>query len=454
MSEKALERHAVVTLIDSGVIKTGKGAKRLGITPRQMRRIRRRYAQEGVSGLNSKHCGQKPGNAIGEAIRQAVLGMLESGYQGFGPTLLTEKLRQTHGITISTESARQLMITAGHWRAKRGAEIKRHPLRKRRARFGELIQIDGSPHDWFEGRSARCTLLVMIDDATGRLTQLRFAPTETTLGYMHCLFAHIRCYGIPLALYSDRHSIFRDNSQAEGQTQLGRALEPLGIELICANSPQAKGRVERVNQTLQDRLVKEMRLQGIDDIDTANAWLPHYMELFNAQFAVVPSEPEDAHVVWDKDVVVLRSVLSEQEERTLSKELTISYQRRCLQLTHTGSGRGMRGAKVTVHRHFDGTLDIRRQGRCLPYQEIERSQKHGTGTVVGSKEINQHLDALNSARQGHKPAENHPWRGGARREEASFQASGLRPSPSITPPPAARSKSTSKPTTKPTATSL
>ena len=449
MSEKAVERHEVVSLINAKAIKMSEGAKRLGITPRQMRRIRRRHAQEGVSGLNSKHFGQKPGNAIDEATRQEILSLLESRYQGFGPTLLVEKLRQTHGIALSTESARQMMISAGHWRAKRGVEIKRHPLRPRRARFGELIQIDGSPHDWFEGRSARCTLLVMIDDATGRLTQLHFAPTETTLGYMHSLFAHIQSHGLPMALYSDKHSIFRDNSPAEGQTQLGRALEHLGIELICANSPQAKGRVERVNQTLQDRLVKEMRLQGIDGIDAANAWLPHYMETFNDRFAVVPADPDDAHAVYADSEDALRTVLSEHEERTLSKELTISYQRRCLQLEHTGSGRGMRGAKVTVHRHFDGTLDIRRQGRSLPWREIERPQKSSAGTVIGSKDIDRHLDALMSVRQVHKPAANHPWRGGARREEAS-----LRTSPSITLPLAVRSKTTSKPTTKPTATSL
>ena len=177
-------------MINAKVIKIGEGAKRLGITPRQMRRIRRRHAQQWVSGLNSKHFGQKLGNAIDEVTRQEVLGLLKSRHQGFGPTLLVEKLRQTHGIVLSTESARQMMILAGHWRVKRGVEIKRHPLLQRRVRFGELIQIDGSPHDYFGGRSARCTLLVMIGDATGRLTQLRFAPTETTRGYMHALFVH------------------------------------------------------------------------------------------------------------------------------------------------------------------------------------------------------------------------------------------------------------------------
>lgn len=451
MSEKAVKRHEVLALVEAGAVLQKEGAHRLGVTERQMRRIVKRFRQEGVTGLNSKRYGLKPGNAISEAVRQQVLGWAESRYQGFGPTLLTEKLVEEQGMALSVESVRQTLIGGGYWRAKRGGEIKRHPLRERRPQFGELIQIDGSPHDWFEGRSPACTLLVFIDDATGQLTQLRFMPTETTLGYMHCLHDHILAHGMPMALYSDRHSIFRVNGEHEGETQWGRAMDTLGIEQICANSPQAKGRVERVNQTLQDRLVKEMRLKGISSPDEANAWLPQYVDEFNSRFAVKATQPDDAHVPWTEDAAALREVLSQHEERTLSKELTLSYNNRCLQVVATGSGRGLRRAKVKIHEHFDGALEVRRQGRNFTYREIVKPTRQGK--VVGAKAINHHLNALQTKRRANKPDADHPWRG-ARREGAPLRAAGLRPTPSVPPLPAARSKTNSKQATGLTATSL
>ncbi len=181
------------------------------------------------------------------------------------------------------------MIKAGYWHPKKGGTVRDHPMRERCARFGEMIQIDGSPHDWFEGRGEYCTLLVFIDNATGRLTQLGFAPTETALGYMSVLHDHILAHGVPVALYSDEHSIFRINAKEAdpaAETQFSRAARELGIECIHAHSPQAKRRVERANQTLQDRLVKEMRLAGINNMIEANAWLPGYIEQYNRRFAV------------------------------------------------------------------------------------------------------------------------------------------------------------------------
>jgi hypothetical protein len=190
--------------------------------------------------------------------------------------LFYQKLAELHDIHLSIESTRQMMIGAGYWKSRKGGTVCAHPMRERRARFGELLQVDGSPHDWFEGRGEYCTLLVFIDDATGQLTQLRFTPTETTLGYMRVLHDHIVAHGLPAAIYSDRHSIFRINArdadpEAEAETQFARAARELSIECIAANTPQAKGRVERANQTLQDRLVKEMRLAGINVSDPATA---------------------------------------------------------------------------------------------------------------------------------------------------------------------------------------
>lgn len=208
-------------------------------------------------------------------------------------------------------------------------------MRERRARFGELIQIDGSPHDWFEGRGEYCTLLVFIDDATGRLTQLRFAPTETTLGYMRVLHDHILAHGVPVALYSDKHSIFRINAKEadpEAETQFSRAARELGIECIHAHSPQAKGRVERANQTLQDRLIKEMRLVGINNMDEANAWLPGYIKDFNKRFAVAPKDASDAHIAYAGTPIDLVRILSVQVTKTLSKTCLASMKTSCCKL--------------------------------------------------------------------------------------------------------------------------
>ena len=409
MSDKALRRHEVLVLVEAGTVFQKDGASRLGITVRQMRRIMKRFRQDGVRGLNSNRYGRKPGNVIDDAIRKQVQEWALGRYQGFGPTLLTEKLAEEHAIALSVESVRQILIAGGLWQARRGGEIKRHPLRERRSRFGELIQIDGSPHDWFEGRSPACTLLVFIDDATGKLTQLRFVLTETTLGYMYCLHGHILVHGLPMALYSDRHSIFRVNGERDGETQWKRATSALGIEQICANSPQAKGRVERVNQTLQDRLVKEMRLLGISCPEEANAWLPQYVEEFNAKFAVLAALPEDAHVPWTKGSTALREILSKHQERTLSKELTVSYDARCLQVEFTGSGKELRRAKVKVHEHFDGTLEIRHQGRRLSYREVFKPKRQAE--VVGSKELNGHLDAIQAKRCVTESAANHTLSG-------------------------------------------
>jgi hypothetical protein len=397
MSTKALERHEVVSQIKCGKLKPSQGAKHLRISTRQMRRILVRFETDGAAGLNSKRYGTKPGNAISDAIYSKIVQLVKERYQGFGPTLLCEKLKELNDIHVSTETVRQVMIKEGCWTAHRGTPIKRHPLRTRRACFGELIQIDGSPHDWFEGRSAKCTLLVFIDDATGNLTQLRFAPTETSLGYMHCLHDHILEHGAPMALYSDKHSIFRDNGSSAAQTQFGRAAEELGIELICANSPQAKGRVERVNQTLQDRLVKEMRLRGINDIETANAWLSKYIKEFNSKFGVLADDPIDAHRVWNKTKEQLLSILSHQEKRKLSKELTISYHNRCLQIEESSDGCDMRFASITVHESFNGALEVRYLGKNLVWREIAKAVKQSK--VLSSKEINCHLDAVKATRK-------------------------------------------------------
>ena len=325
MSQKEVKRAQVLDLLKENKISQQEASKRMGVHPRHVRRLAKRYQAHGLTALIRKKRGRTSNRRLSDATRNTAIELITAHYRDFGPTLACEKLAELHNLHLSVESTRQIMIGLGYWQPRRGSTACTHPMRFRRPRFGELIQIDGSPHNWFEGRSASCTLLVFIDDATGKLTPLRFMPTETTLGYMRVLHDHIRAHGVPAALYSDKHSIFRINAQnadPQAETQFARAARELGIESIHAHSPQAKGRVECANQTLQDRLVKEMRLAGISDMDTANAWLPGCIEDYNQRFAVPPKDSCDAHLAYPGTPDELLRTLPVQVTRTLSKNLS------------------------------------------------------------------------------------------------------------------------------------
>ena len=412
MSQKEVKRAQILDLLIEGKISQQEASKRLGVTTRQVRRLTRRYQAAGLAGLVSKKRGRASNRRLDEATLAHAIQLIATHYSDFGPTLACEKLAELHDVRLSVESTRQLMIKAGHWRPRKGGTVCAHPMRERRARFGEMIQIDGSPHDWFEGRGEYCTLLVFIDDATGRLTQLRFAPTETTLGYMSVLHDHILAHGVPVALYSDKHSIFRINAKEadpEAETQFSRAARELGIECIHAHSPQAKGRVERANQTLQDRLVKEMRLAGINNMDEANAWLPGYIEQYNRRFAVEPKDASDAHLDDEGTPETLLRTLSVQVTKTLSKNLSCQHQNQLLQVATTGTGLGLRGARVTIHEHFDGNQELLWKNRKLTYGVMSKPQRQSA--VADGKSVNAQVDkAMVRRTTGHKPAADHPWR--------------------------------------------
>jgi transposase len=416
MSQKEAKRGQVMELLTAGKIDQKEAGKRLAVSVRQVKRILRRYRTSGLPGLISKKRGRASNRRLDETIRVAAIKLIGEHYRDFGPTLAAEKLAERHDMHLSVESTRQIMIAAGYWKPRKGASICVHPMRERRARLGELVQIDGSPHDWFEGRADRCTLLVFIDDATGKLLQLRFEPTETTLGYMHALHDHIVAHGLPVALYSDKHSIFRINAKEadpEAETQFGRATRELGIECIHANSPQAKGRVERANQTLQDRLPKEMRLAGISGIASANNWLPGFVASFNRRFAVMPKDAVDAHIAYTGSAEELANILSVQTAKTLSKNLSFQHECNLIQVKISGTGLAMRGAKVTLHDHFDGTRVLRWRNRKYTYTALTKEQRK-TAEADG-KSINTRVEEALAKRctknsKGHKPAAGHPWR--------------------------------------------
>ncbi|MBN2256751.1 MAG: ISNCY family transposase [Anaerolineaceae bacterium] len=319
MSRRELDRKRLLDRILDRLLPQKDAAMEMGLSGRHVRRLLRRYKEHGAPGLVSQRRGKPSNRKLPEALKNRVLELIRNRYPDFGPTLANEKLAQVHRVEISAETLRLWMIEAKLWHGKVRRRAKPHPMRERRARFGELIQIDGSPHDWFEGRAPSCTLIIFIDDASNRVLAAVFVPVEAMEDYMKTLRHYIKKHGRPVALYADKHSIFyisdKDKLQEGELTQFGRVTKTLDIELIAAHSPQAKGRVERAFQVFQDRVIKEMRLAGVSSIEQGNAFLAKYLPLYNRRFAKVPRQPEDAH----------RSV--QHSEQELDLIFSIHYQR-------------------------------------------------------------------------------------------------------------------------------
>lgn len=282
-----------------------------------------------------------------------------------------------HQLYISRETARKWMHEAGIRQVKPLKAMKVYQPRYRRERFGELIQMDGSIHDWFEGRADRCTLLVLIDDATGQLVGLKFAKAETTFDYFDAVKEYLKTYGKPKAFYVDKHGVFSVNHKeaqsGDGFTQFGRMLDSLGVELIYANSPQAKGRVERVNRTLQDRLIKELRYHCISTMREANEFLKTYIHQFNKRFAKRPNSLENAHIALsESESSSLNRLLSIQLSRTISKQLTISYKKSIILIKNEKHPRRLIGKKVIVSESANGSLILYDGDRSLEYEILKK----------------------------------------------------------------------------------
>jgi transposase len=411
MSQRELTRLEVIQRVKRKTLKQRQAAELLSLSVRQAKRLCRAYQASGAAGLISKRRGRLSNNRLPEKTINKARQLLRSRYPDFGPTLATEKLA-IEGVSLSVETVRQLLIGEGLWKAKAVRRPVIHQLRERRARWGELVQIDGSPHDWFEGRAPKCTLLVFVDDATSRLMYLQFVAAETTFNYFAAVRSYITEFGKPLAFYSDKFGVFRVNIpnalSGTGLTQFGRALKELDIELICAHSPQAKGRVERANQTLQDRLTKELRLRGICSLEQANAYLPEFIAAYNTRFAVAPRAAESAHRALGK-AEDLDRILTLCEWRTLSKNLTLSYNNVIYQIKTKRSAYTMRKAQVEVREKSTGELTIEYKQRPLEYT-IYREQEQQQGKVIESKLL-QPAAARAAARPKQKrgPAAT-PWR--------------------------------------------
>jgi transposase len=410
MSAKELNRLEVMQRLSEKRMSQKEAGTILDLSVRQIKRLRKAYREKGAAGLVSKQRGRKSNNRLSTEDRKQALNLLKTKYKGFGPTLAHEKLVEREKLKLSDESVRKLMIEEGLWKPRRARKITIHQLRERRACFGELIQIDGSPHDWFEGRAEACVLLVFIDDATGKLVQLRFVESECFFSYCQAAEGYFQQSGKPLAFYSDKHGIFRVNVPSRGAgealTQFGRAMQELDIQIICANSPQAKGRVERVIQTLQDRLPKEMRLRGISNMSDGNAYLPEFLQDFNQRFAVEARSTVNAHRPLSAKEDLAR-ILTWQETRTLSKNLTLQFEKIVYQIQTNRPSYALRNAQVTVCVNDQEQITILYHAKALPYAVYKHQAKQAE--VVSTKQLDH---VIQERRLPHKPAPDHPWRQG------------------------------------------
>ncbi|ARO32698.1 ISNCY family insertion sequence transposase protein (plasmid) [Rhizobium sp. NXC14] len=390
MSERDLQRIEVLSKVIAGRMTMVTAAHVLALSERQVRRLLDRISTDGAASIRHKAIGRPSNNRISDGVRDYAVTLVRERYADFGPTLAAEKLAERDGLRVSRETLRRWMSEAGLWLSRKQRRTFHQP-RLRREAYGELVQIDGSEHRWFEDRGDPCSLLVFVDDATGKLMQLRFVRSESAFSYFEALALYLRDHGAPIAFYSDKHSVFRvakkDAKGGQGMTQFGRALSELNIEILCANSSQAKGRVERMNRTLQDRLVKELRLAGIDDMEAGNAFLPGFMEDYNARFALVPARSGDLHRPMNLAADRLREILCKREQRYVGAQLTFSFERKRIMLEESEVTRGLAGRYVETYAYADGRLDVRWKGHSLPYKVFDKDQRVTHAAIVENKRL-------------------------------------------------------------------
>jgi Helix-turn-helix domain len=389
MTMRELDRFKVIQDVADGSLKPWRAAERLRLTTRQIRRLVARLREQGPAGLVSRRHSMPSNNRLDSAKADQALSIIRERYADFGPTLACEKLYECHGIRLAKETVRSLMTDAGLWVPRRQRPPKIYQPRARRACLGELIQIDGSDHRWFEERAPACTLLVYVDDATSRLMHLHFTASESTFSYFEATRAYIERHGKPVAFYSDKASVFRSGKAHEtgsSVTHFGRAMYELNIDTFCANSSSAKGRVERAHLTLQDRFVKELRLRGISTVVQANAWAPSFMAAYNVRFARPPKSDFDAHRPLRADEN-LDLLMTWRETRRVTKSLTIQYDRVMYLLDDTPENRKLIHRYIDVWEYPDGRIEIRADDRVLPYRQYDRLAEIDQGAVVEHKRL-------------------------------------------------------------------
>src|SRR5947208_13500966 len=389
MSKQEFSRLDVLLRVQSGRLRVTDACVLIGLQRRQVFRLLRGLKQDGATSLLSKRRGRPSNHRLPDEVRTLALSIVRERYSDFGPSLAAEKLAEHHGCSVSRETLRGWMIADGLWQDRRHRLPSPHQPRRRRDCLGELVQSDGSEHAWFEDRGPPCTLLAFVDDAS-RLMQLRFVASESAFDYFRTTRAYLEEHGKPVALYSDKHGIFRVNSKeaigGDGVTQFGRALLALNIDIICANSPQAKGRIERAFGTLQDRMVKSLRLAGVSSIAAANEWLPGFVTAHNARFGRDPANAKDLHRPLGR-TDDLDEILAWREGRTVTRNLTLHYDRMMLLLDPTPLTRGLVGKKVEVVNYPDGRFAVQFNGMVLGFKVFDKIQTVQPGAIVDNKRL-------------------------------------------------------------------
>lgn len=404
MSLRERDRLEVFARVKRGELTVKAASELLGVSLRQAKRIWKRFHTEGAAGLVHRLRGKGSNRRFPEAFRQLVLKRQQERYPDFGPTFACEKLAE-EGLVLSPDSLVALLKEKQLW-VRRRRHGKHRRRRERRASLGSMVQMDGSHHDWFEGRAAKCVLMVIIDDATSQ-SYARLYPAETTEAAFDVFGRWARRSGLPRSVYVDRHGIYRDEEHRETPTQFGRAMKELAVELIMAHSPQAKGRVERRNAVFQDRLVKELRLRNISDIRQANAFLEEiFLKELNDRFAVKARRESDLHRPIPAGVM-LEEVLCIHEQRVVGRDWCVRWRSRWLQIAAEHEALNLPGRRVLVRQLADGALLLEQAGQRLTYSQLSSRPVAAKARKV----------IVNNRRW--KPAANHPWKRGLVTVEAS-----------------------------------
>jgi transposase len=399
LRQKELRRLHVIHKVLQGELRYSTAGELTSLSERQVRRIVRRVQQEGDEGIRHKSRGRQSNRKIPQKHKERIIGLYRQKYQGFGPTLTAEKLFELEGIPVSKETVRTFLIESGDWQ--KGRKRRKHrQWRQRKEHRGEMLQMDGSHHDWFEGRGPWCVLMAYIDDATGRVYG-RFYEYEGTIPAMDSFKRYIRQYGLPMQLYLDKHTTYKSTAkptieeELQGLTpvsQFERAMKELAVDVIHAHSPQAKGRIERLFGTLQDRLVKEMRLRGVRSIEEANQFLQEYLPVYNRKFSVNAVSKKDMHRPVPKGID-LDKILCIRTGRTVKNDNTIAHERKLYQIEEPTLNK-----KVTVQERIDGKMLIVCQDKVLRYRQITERPETKKPPVIRKKRTTYALPV------------DHPWR--------------------------------------------
>ncbi len=401
MSQKELNRVSIIVNVLKKEITQKKAADILDLSDRQIRRLIKRVKEEGNKGLIHRSRGMQGHRAILGEVKAKVLELYEERYKGFGPTFATEKLSEIDRLSLSRETLRKWLIKGGiSYKRRRSRPHKQ--WRERKQHYGEMVQIDGSEHDWLEGRGPELVLMGYIDDATSNAFA-RFYTYEGTIPAMDSFKRYIKKYGIPASVYLDKHTTYKSNAKpsvedalnnTEPLSEFERALGELGVRVIHANSPQAKGRVERLFGTLQNRLVKELRLKGINTLEDANRRLQYYLLIHNKRFSIKAARTADLHRAVPEDMDLDR-MLCIKAKRVLRNDFTIAYNGKLYQIEDN-----VRARDVIVEERIDGAMLITYKDRVLKYKEIKKPIK--------AKE--ERKPYVLTVRKTHKPSADHPWR--------------------------------------------